>query len=146
MKGIQENGVSGHQDVEEVPERRQGLVLGGVAPRELVQEPAGPAGGDLVQLQSLVLTPGEEPSHLVGVGGPGVGVGEPRGEELVRREAGHLSGSYKDGREGPFEVRFGERIGGFGDEFLSAHPRLFMDHIDKSFQPGVFVRSEPGFS
>ena len=25
-------------------------------------------------------------------------------------------------------------------------PRLFMEHVDKGFQPGVFVRSEPGFS
>ena len=25
-------------------------------------------------------------------------------------------------------------------------PRLFMGHVDKGFQPGVFVRSEPGFS
>ena len=26
------------------------------------------------------------------------------------------------------------------------YPRLFMGHVDKGFQPGVFVRSEPGFS
>ena len=26
------------------------------------------------------------------------------------------------------------------------YPRLFMEHVDKGFQPGVFVRSEPGFS
>ena len=25
-------------------------------------------------------------------------------------------------------------------------PRLFMGHVDKGFQPGVFVRSESGFS
>ena len=25
-------------------------------------------------------------------------------------------------------------------------PRLFMEHVDKGFQPGVFVRSQPGFS
>ena len=25
-------------------------------------------------------------------------------------------------------------------------PRLFMRHVDKGFQPGVFVRSQPGFS
>ena len=25
-------------------------------------------------------------------------------------------------------------------------PRLFMGHVDKGFQPDVFVRSEPGFS
>ena len=27
-----------------------------------------------------------------------------------------------------------------------SEPRLFMEHVDKGFQPGVFVRSEPGFS
>ena len=27
-----------------------------------------------------------------------------------------------------------------------SQPRLFMGHVDKGFQPGVFVRSEPGFS
>ena len=27
-----------------------------------------------------------------------------------------------------------------------SQPRLFMRHVDKGFQPGVFVRSEPGFS
>ena len=27
-----------------------------------------------------------------------------------------------------------------------SHPRLFMEHVDKGFRPGVFVRSEPGFS
>ena len=26
------------------------------------------------------------------------------------------------------------------------NPRLFMGHVDKGFQPGVFVRSESGFS
>ena len=29
---------------------------------------------------------------------------------------------------------------------LHSYPRLFMGHVDKGFQPGVFVRSEPGFS
>ena len=28
----------------------------------------------------------------------------------------------------------------------SIYPRLFMEHVDKGFQPGVFVRSEPSFS
>ena len=29
---------------------------------------------------------------------------------------------------------------------LTTDPRLFMEHVDKGFQPGVFVRSQPGFS
>ena len=28
----------------------------------------------------------------------------------------------------------------------TAYPRLFMGHVDKGFQPGVFVRSQPSFS
>ena len=28
----------------------------------------------------------------------------------------------------------------------SLYPRLFMEYVDKGFQPGVFVRSQPGFS
>ncbi len=32
------------------------------------------------------------------------------------------------------------------EALLSIAPRLFMGHVDKGFQPGVFVRSQPGFS
>ena len=32
------------------------------------------------------------------------------------------------------------------NDVLDQHPRLFMEHVDKGFRPGVFVRSEPGFS
>ena len=106
LKGIQHRRVPGHQGIEEVAQSREGLVLGGGGPGELVQEPAGQAGGDLVQLQPLVLAPGEEPAHLVGVGGSRMGVGDPRGEELVRGEAGARAGPHENGREGPFEVLF----------------------------------------
>ena len=33
-----------------------------------------------------------------------------------------------------------------GRSLLLSQPRLFMGHVDKGFQPGVFVRSESGFS
>ena len=33
-----------------------------------------------------------------------MGVGDPRGEELVRGEAGARAGPHEDGREGPFEA------------------------------------------
>ena len=61
LKRIQEGGVSGHQDVEEVAQRREGLVLGRRSVGELIEEPAGQAGRDLVQLQPLVLAPSEKP-------------------------------------------------------------------------------------
>ena len=121
LKGIEDRRVAGHQDVEEVAQSGQGLVLGGRASGELVQEAAGQAGRHLVQFETLVLAPGEEPAHLVGVGGPGVGVGDPRGEELIGREAGRLAGAHEDGREGPLEVGFRRRIGGCRDKFLLSH-------------------------
>ena len=102
---------------------REGLVLGRGGPGELVQEPAGQAGRDLVQLQPLVLAPGEEPAHLVGVGGPRVGVRDSRGEELVRGEAGARAGPHEDGREGPLKLCFRRRIVSFEREFLVRHIR-----------------------
>ena len=60
----------------------------------------------------------EEPAHLVGVGGPRVGVGDRGGEELVRGEAGRLAGPHEDGREGPLEVLFAGESSVFEDEFL----------------------------
>ena len=107
LKGIEHGRVAGHR-IKEVAQGREGLVLGGRSVGELVQEPAGQAGGDLVQLQSLVLAPGEEPAHLVSVRGSRVGVGDPRGEELIGREAGRLAGAHEEGREGPFVLRFGQ--------------------------------------
>ena len=106
LKRIQEDSVSCHQDVEEMAQRREGLVLSGRPVGELVQEPAGQAGRDLVELQPLVLALGQKPAHLVGVGGPGVGVREPHGEELIGREAGRLPSPREDRREGPFELCF----------------------------------------
>ena len=123
LKGIEHGRVSGHQDVEEVAPRREGLVLGRRSVGELVQEPAGQARGDLVELQPLVLAPGEEPADLAGVGGPSVGIREARGEELIGREAGRLAGPREDRREGPFEIRFSQGIGVFRDEFLGGHNR-----------------------
>lgn len=98
---------------------RQGLVLGGRPVGEFVQEPAGQARRDLSQV--LVLAPSQDPSHLVGVGRPGVGVGDPRREELVRREAGRLAGAHEDGREGPFEFVFRQGIGVFREAFQGVY-------------------------
>ena len=123
LKRIQDRRVAGHQGIEEVAQRRQGLVLGRRSVGELVQEPSGQAGCDLVELQPLILAPGEEPAHLVGVGGPRVGVGDPRGEELIGREAGRLASPHEDGREGPFELRFGRRIFGSESNSLVRHNR-----------------------
>ena len=123
LKRIQDCRVPGHQGIEEVAQSREGLVLGGGGPGELVQEPAGQAGGHLVQLQPLILAPGEEPAHLAGVGGSRMGVGDPRGEELVRGEAGARAGPHEDGREGPLKLCFRRRIGGSEREFLISRHR-----------------------
>ena len=50
LKRIEDGRVSGHQDIEKMPQRREGLVLGRRSVGELVQEPSGRAGGHLVQL------------------------------------------------------------------------------------------------
>ena len=46
----------------------------------------------------------EEPSHLVGVGGPGVGVGEPSPKELIGRKTGRLAGPCEDPRKDLLEL------------------------------------------
>ena len=122
-KGIQYGSMPGDEHIKKMPQSGQGLVLGGRAGGELFEEPAGQAGRDLVELQVLVLAPVEEPTHVAGVGGPSVGVGDPRGEELIGREAGRLAGTHEDGREGPFEVGFGPRIRGSERQFLISHNR-----------------------
>ena len=110
LEGIEQDRMPGDERVEEMPQSGQGLVLGGGAPRQLVQEPAGQTGGDLVELQALVLAPGQKRPDGPGVGGPGVGVGDPRPEELVRGEAGGLARTDENRREGPFEVTGRPRI------------------------------------
>ena len=64
----------GHEDVEELAQCCEGLVLGERAAGEFIQKPGGQTGGDLVKLRALLLAPSDEPDHLVGVGGPGVGL------------------------------------------------------------------------
>ena len=168
----------GHEGVEEMPERREGLVLRGRAPRQLLQEPAGLTGRDLgacaaeinllrkrgigpyfpdfsanrttmhlkivkicprfptfslrsflrrrllAQLQALALAPGEKLADGPGVGPASVGVGDPRGEELVRGEAGGPAGAHEDRRKGRFKIISGPRISGFQEEFPGAHDRV----------------------
>ena len=90
---------------------------------EFVQEPAGQAGRHLVELQSLVLAPGQKPAHLVGVGRPRVRVGDPRREELIGREAGRLAGAHENRREDPLELCFRRRIFGSESDFPIRHNR-----------------------
>ena len=116
LKGIEHGRVAGYQDVEEVAQGREGLVLGRRSVGEFVQKPAGQAGRDLVQLQSLVLVPGQKPAHLVGVSRPRVRVRDPRREELIGRETGRLAGAHENRREGPLELCFRRRIFGSEDE------------------------------
>ena len=88
------------QGIEEVPQGGQGLVLGGAVAGQLVDEAAGEAGGDLAELEVLVLAPGEEAANDAGVGAAGVGVGDAGGEELIGGEQGVLPGAPKDGGGG----------------------------------------------
>ena len=59
----------------------------------------------------------------MGIGGPGLGIGEPHGEELDGREASGLVAPREDDREGPFELIIRERDGGVRAEFPGAHRR-----------------------
>ena len=88
------------QGIEEVTQGGQGLVLGGAVAGQLVDEAAGEAGGDLAELEVLVLAPGEETANDAGVGAAGVGVGDAGGEELVGGEQGIASGPLEDGGDG----------------------------------------------
>ena len=85
------------QGIEEVTQGGQGLVLGGAVAGQLVDEAAGEAGGDLAELEVLILAPGEETANDAGVGAAGVGVGDAGGEELVGGEQGIASGPLEDG-------------------------------------------------
>ena len=71
-------------------------------------------------IQPFVLAGSEEPPYLMGVFGPSVWIRESSLKELLGDEAGRLADPCKDGREGPFDPRFGERIGAFRDGFLGA--------------------------
>ena len=98
--------MAGHQGIEEVAQSGQGLVLGGGGPGELVQELAGQAEGHLVELEPLVLAPGEEPTHLVGVGRPGGG-GEIRARKNSSAAKQAAPCRRARGRPGrPREARF----------------------------------------
>ena len=57
-------------------------------------------------------------------------------------------GHSRDGKRGRPIVVYGVMADAAGCPVaVQAYPpRLFMEHVDKGFQPGVFVRSQPGFS
>ena len=82
-----------HQGVEEMPQRGQRQIPGGVRSGQLLDEAAGEAGRDLAQLDSLFFAPGEESPHGTGVGVAGVGIGDAGGEELIGGEARSLPGT-----------------------------------------------------
>ena len=46
LEGVERRGAPGHQGVEEMPQGRQGLVLGSAVASELVEEATGQAWGD----------------------------------------------------------------------------------------------------
>ena len=58
---------------------------------------------------------------------------------IFRTDVDNVEWLYKELTEGRLRQ-------GWGAPGFSLKPRLFMGHVDKGFQPDVFVRSEPGFS
>ena len=100
--------MAGHQGVKEMPEGSQGLVLGRTVAGELVDEAAGQAGGDLGDLEVLLLAPGEEAPHDTGVGAAGVRIGDAGGEELIGSKEGIGAGALEDSRDRSGRI---ERLG-----------------------------------
>ena len=99
VKGIEHDGVAGHQRVEKMPERREGLVLGGSRDGKVAQEAAGQAGRDVGELQVLALAELEKPPDGPAVGPARLRIGDPGREELVRRKAGGRAGALQHRRE-----------------------------------------------
>ena len=107
---VQSHGMARHQGVEEMPQRRQRQILGGVRSGNSLNEAPGQPRRDLTQLDSLFLAPGEEAANDAGVGAAGVGVGDAGSEELIGGEQGVLPGAPEDG--GGCDRGPGQRAGG----------------------------------
>ena len=89
-----------HQGVEEMPQRRQRQIPGGVRSGQVLNEAPGQPRRHLAELNALRFAPGEKAPHGAGIGAAGVGIGDLGREELVGGKAGGLSGSLQDGGEG----------------------------------------------
>ena len=107
---VQAHGMADDQGVEEMPQRRQRQILGGVRSGELLNEAPGQPRRNLTQLDSLFFAPGEEAANDAGVGAAGVGVGDAGGEELIGGEQGVLPGAPQDGGSGGGAIQGLERV------------------------------------
>lgn len=107
-----------------MPLPHEGLVLGGGAVFRLLEEAAGQAGPDLVELESQVLAPEKELAQRSGVGGPGMRVRESGRDELIDRKAGGMSGEQEDRPDFCFGVRFGQQIQVSEGEIPLSHHRI----------------------
>ena len=112
---VQSHGMADDQGVEEMPQRRQRQILGGVRSGNLLNEAPGQPRRDLTQLDSLFLAPGEEAANDAGVGAAGVGVGDAGGEELIGGAQGVLPGAPQDGGSGGGAIQGLERVWAHGD-------------------------------
>ena len=74
-KRVESHGMARHQGVEEMPQRRQRQILGGVRSGQFLDEAPGQARRHLAQLDALRFAPGEKAPHGTGIGAAGVGVG-----------------------------------------------------------------------
>ena len=101
LKGVEQDDMSGDQDIEESPEcgERQPLARGGGG--ELVDETGGGPRSDPGELdvRVVVVAPGKEAMDPAGVRKPGVRVADPGGKELVGCEARHRARPAEDGGE-----------------------------------------------
>ena len=89
-----------HQGVEEMPQRRQRQIPGGVRSGQVLDEAPGQPRRHLAELDALRFAPGEKAPHGAGIGTAGGGIGDLGREELVGGQAGGLSGALQDGGEG----------------------------------------------
>ena len=152
-----------HQGVEEMPQRRQRQILGGVRSGNLLNEAPGQPRRDLTQLDSLFFAPGEEAANDAGVGAAGVRIGDAGGEELIGGEQGVLPGAPQDGGSGGGAI---EGLGGgpkgglgrglihgdIGDDkilyraLLTRPPPLPPASAVARFNPGVSRAADPPVS
>ena len=72
-----------HQGVEEMPQRRQRQILGGVRSGQVLDEAPGQPRRHLAKLDALRFAPGEKAPHGAGIGAAGVGIGDLGREELI---------------------------------------------------------------
>lgn len=111
---VQDDGVTGHHAVEEMPHGRKVLLARGDAeiflsqPVEVLAHVSGRNAG---KLKAALLAPGEKPVHRAPVGYTGVLVADPAVEKLIGRENSGRASLPHDGRQGRKDFGRGDQSG-----------------------------------